>query len=113
MGKKIFTERPAARAFVGAIADGAAARARRFATPRVVDQAMDLRRPGQVMDFGGCIGRNNAAWPSWVETDWTRMCYLSTYFPDSNDGDGSGYGLFMGNKSWRTFEAKQLEGIAG
>ncbi len=109
--KRVFTERPAARAFVAAIVDGDRRRALRHASPHVVDQALQLRQPGQVMEYRGCIGPYSAGWPTHVSTDYGRMCTLVTYDPES--GHGSGYGLFMGKSSWRTFKVRQLEGIAG
>lgn len=109
--KRVYTERPAARAFVAAIVAGDRGRALRHGSPHVVDQALGLRQPNLVMEYRGCIGPYSPGWPTHVSTSYGRMCTLVTYDPET--GNGSGYGLFMGKSSWRTFKVRQLEDIAG
>jgi hypothetical protein len=108
--RTVYRERAAAAAFVRAIDAKRPARAKRFATDKVVDRAMAVRRGARGVRLYDCVGTESRAWPSWVDVRQSRMCVMvATY----RGGGESGYGLFMGRTSWKTYEARAFRGIAG
>lgn len=105
----LFTEAPAAAAFVGAIAARDAAAASAFASAAIVEEALRVTEGADQVTFGGCIGPHSPGWPSWYETSAGRMCWLATRYGEYE----SGFGLFMGNRTWNTYEVIDFAGLAG
>jgi hypothetical protein len=105
----VFTEAPAAAAFVNAIAARDAAAAAAFASADIVSEALQVTEGVDQVTFGGCIGPHATGWPSWYETSAGRMCWLITRTGEYE----SGFGLFMDNRTWNTYQVVDFAGLAG
>lgn len=111
LSRTLITERRTVQRFVRAIDRRKTKQARRYATAKVVREALrDSRRADKVSFVGSsCVSRNENGWPTSVTTRYPRMCVMAVRY----GRHASGFGLFVGRVAWNRFRIGQIEGIAG